>query len=92
VIALAGAPRYQRSPLPWDIERDGSVLHVRLTPPLVDDWEAILEAIHSSLVPRPVAIYLPPAIEGGSATDADMIKLLWGAVESLGIPILRTQE
>ena len=32
----------------------------------------------------PLAIYLPSRIAGGSKTDADMLKMLWNALGSIG--------
>jgi hypothetical protein len=79
--------------MPWEIVQDASVLHVRLTPPLADDWEAIFEEIRGRLAPpRPLAIYLPAKINDGTKTDAEMLASLWEALQASGVPIMRERS
>lgn len=96
-VILRAAGIKQLAPLPptryeaamsWQVERDGSALHVRLAPPLSGEWEVVMDAVQANLDPLPLAIYLPSRIAGGSDTDADMLKMLWNALGSIGIPLL----
>jgi hypothetical protein len=75
-------------PMPWEVEPEGSALHVPITPPMEGEWESLLDAINAASDPPPYAIYLPPRIEGGSAEDADMLRELWDILGKRGIMIL----
>ena len=74
--------------VPWSIERDGSALHVHITGPMVEQWDALMNGIHDHLKPQPLAIHLPSRIEGGTETDAVRLTVLWEALGALGIPLL----
>jgi hypothetical protein len=74
--------------MPWQIERDGSALHVRIDAPMVDEWELLMDEIQANLVPKPLAIYVPSRIEGATETDAGMLILLWQALGDIGILVL----
>jgi hypothetical protein len=74
--------------MPWEIKKEGSALHVRISPP-VSDWPEIFESIRTNLSPPlPYAVYLPSRIEGGSAEDAEQLKILWDTVGKFGIVVL----
>jgi hypothetical protein len=74
--------------MPWSVERRESALHVTVSPPMVGEWEALMDAIEASLTPRPLAIHLPSKIPGATRTDAGLLKMLWQALGSLDIPLL----
>lgn len=74
--------------VPWSIERDASAVHVRITAPMVEQWDALMNGVHDHLTPRPLAIHLPSRIEGGTETDAVRLMVLWEALGALGIPLL----
>jgi hypothetical protein len=74
--------------VPWSIERDASAVHVHITGPMVEQWDALMNGIHDHLTPRPLAIHLPSRIEGGTETDAVRLTVLWEALGALGIPLL----
>ena len=74
--------------MPWEIERDGSAVRVQITLPTAGEWEQLLDAVQAALADEPKAVYLPSRIEGGSQTDADLLKVLWAALGASGVPIL----
>ncbi len=74
--------------MPWVIQREGLTLRVQIDPPMVDDWDDLMDEIRVRLVPKPLAVYLPSRIEGASQTDADMLKVLWRTLADIGIPVL----
>jgi hypothetical protein len=75
--------------MPCMIEHDGSSIHVRLTPPLGDEWEAIFDEIQAELAPpRPDVIYLPSTLDGGTSSDAEMLRLLGEALAAVGVELL----
>jgi hypothetical protein len=63
--------------MPWIIERDGSVVRVKIACP-VDDWDVLFEEIERRLrQERDVsAIELPERIPGASQIDADVLVVL----------------
>jgi hypothetical protein len=73
--------------MPWTIERDASALHVRITPPMLSEWEDLLDAVRVNLEPVPYAIYLPSRVEGFSQLDSEMLTELWQTLQH-GIMIL----
>ena len=76
------------APMPWSIERKESALHVHITGPMVEQWDALMNGLHDSLTPKPLAIHLPSRIEGGTETDAVRLMVLWETLGSFGIPLL----
>jgi len=74
--------------MPWSVQRIGSALHVEVSDPMSGRWEALMDEIHANLDPRPLAIHIPSKMPGATKTDADMLKMLWDALGSLGIPLL----
>jgi len=78
--------------MPWSVERIGSALHVRISPPMAGGWEALMDEIQSDLDPRPLAIHIPSKMPDATKTDSDMLKMLWDALGSLGIPLLPPPE
>jgi hypothetical protein len=74
--------------MPWSVERIGSALHVHIGSPMTGEWEALMDEIQSDLDPRPLAIHIPSKMPGATKTDGDMLKMLWDALGSLGIPLL----
>jgi hypothetical protein len=74
--------------MPWSVERIGSALHVHMSPPMTGEWEALMDEIQSDLDPRPLAIHIPSKMPNATKTDSDMLKMLWDALGSLGIPLL----
>ena len=85
---LCSMTRGMNAFVPWSIERDGSALHIHITGPVVEQWDALMNGIHDHLKPRPLAIHLPSRIEGGTETDAVRLTVLWEALGALGIPLL----
>ena len=75
--------------MPWSVERTRSAVNVHITMPMAGEWEPLMDEIHDSIgKPKPLAIHLPSKVPGATKTDADMLKLLWDALGSLGIPLL----
>jgi hypothetical protein len=74
--------------MPWSVERVGSALHVQISVPMAGEWEALMDEIQASLDPRPLAIHIPSKMAAATNTDRDMLKMLWDALGSLGIPLL----
>jgi hypothetical protein len=76
--------------MPWSVQRDGAALHVRIEKRMNDDWEQLLDEVTAQLdaQPPPAAIYIPSRVEGSSATDAEMLRLLWATLETRGVLIL----
>ncbi len=72
--------------MPWSVERSGSTLHVEISAP-VESWEALMDEIQANLKPVPKAIVLPSEVPGASATDKDLLKMLWAGLGSEGIPL-----
>jgi hypothetical protein len=73
--------------MPWSVERAGSILRVDISVP-VESWEGLMDEIQSNLDPVPTAIVLPSEITGASTADRDLLKMLWAALGSEGIPLL----
>ncbi len=75
--------------MPWSVEQAGSALHVHISMPMTGEWEPLLDEIENSIgPPRPVAIHLPSKLPGATRTDREMLRLLWDALGSHGIPLL----
>jgi hypothetical protein len=74
--------------MPWQVERDASALSIDISAPMEGEWEALMEAVDAQLEPTPLAVHLPSRLEGGTKMDADVLKLLWHGLASLGIPLL----
>jgi hypothetical protein len=74
--------------MPWSVERADHSLNVFITAPMAGEWEALLEDVRGKLDPSPLAIFVPSTIDGGSSTDADLLRLFCAAVGSLDIPIV----
>jgi hypothetical protein len=75
--------------MPWSVEREGSALRVELSAPMVGEWEPLMDEIQAQIgAPRPLAIHLPSRIAGATKTDQDMLKMLWDALGSVGVPLL----
>jgi hypothetical protein len=56
---------------------------------MVGEWERLMDEIQANIgAPPPVAIHLPSRIDGATKTDSDILKMLWDALGSLGIPLL----
>ena len=85
---MSFGPEGMNAVMPWSVERDSSALHVRITPPMLDEWEDLLDAVRANLEPVPYAIYLPSRIEGSSQLDSEMLTELWQTLQKLGILIL----
>lgn len=47
-----------------------------------------MDEIQTNLKPVPKAIVLPSEVAGATATDKDLLKMLWAALSSEGIPLL----
>jgi hypothetical protein len=73
--------------MPWSVERVGATLRVEITVP-VESWEALMDEIQANLKPVPKAILLPSEVPGASKADRDLLKMLWAALGSEGIPLL----
>jgi hypothetical protein len=78
--------------MPWEIEPDGSAVHVRIAPPMEGEWEPLLDAIKAASDPLPYVIYLPSRIEGGSSEDAELLRELWDILGKRGILILPSKD
>lgn len=77
--------------MPWDIERDGSALHVRITPSV--HWSRIFEDVRTNLAePLPDVVYMPSRIEGGSAEDAEQLRVLRDTVGKFGVIVLPPRD
>jgi hypothetical protein len=63
---------YERG-MPLSIERKESALHVQITAPRVEQWDALMNGPPQ---PKPLAIHLPSRIDGGK--EADGVRLLVG--------------
>jgi hypothetical protein len=74
--------------MPWGIDREGSALRVHILPPMEDEWDALTDELQRQLDPKPVAVYIPSHIVGGTEADADMLKIVWGSLQNAGIVIL----
>jgi hypothetical protein len=74
--------------MPWSVQRIGSALHVQVSDPMTGEWEPLMDEIHANLDPRPLAIHIPSKMSDATKTDGDMLKMLWDALGSLGIPLL----
>jgi len=74
--------------MPWSVERVGSALHVEISPPMVSEWEPLMDEIQANLNPTPLAIHLPSRIPEATKTDQDMLKVMWQSLGALGIPLL----
>jgi hypothetical protein len=85
---LATNQRGMNADMPWSIERTGSALHVTISVPMDGEREPLMDEVQANLAPKPLAIHLPSKIEGATKTDGDMLKVLWDALGSLGIPLL----
>jgi hypothetical protein len=59
-----------------------------------DDWEQLLDEVTAQLdaQPPPAVIYIPSTVEASSATDAEMLRLLWATLELRGVLILRPPD
>jgi hypothetical protein len=78
--------------MPWEIDRDRSVLHVRITAP-VSDWPALFEGVRTNLTqPLPYVVYMPSYIEGGSAEDAQQLRVLRDTVGKFGVLVLSPES
>jgi hypothetical protein len=71
--------------MPWSVQRKGSTLRVEISVP-IENWEALMDEIQANLKPVPKAIVLPSEVPGASATDKDLLKMLWAALVPEGIP------
>jgi hypothetical protein len=71
----------------WSITRDGSTMHLDIQMP-VADWGELLDSVQAALEPRPNAVVLPSSIEGATATDAQMLRVLWDALASVAVPLV----
>ncbi len=74
--------------MPWSVERVGSALHIEISPPMLAEWEQLMDEIQANLTPAPLAIHLPSRIADATKTDQDMLKVMWQSLGSLGIPLL----
>lgn len=75
--------------MPWQVERVGETLHVRIAAP-VRDWPGLMEEVVVSLEPRPDVILIPEAISGGDETDNDLLQILCSALGgAMGMPLRR---
>ena len=74
--------------MPWEIEREASVVRVQIEAPMGGEWERLMDEIQANLKPVPKAVYLPARLPDGTRTDADMLKILWQSLTDLGVPIL----
>ncbi len=74
--------------MPWKIQREASAVRVQIEAPMGGEWERLMDEIQATLQPVPLAVYLPSKVQGGTKTDADMLKILWQSLVDLGIPIL----
>jgi hypothetical protein len=81
-------PRGVKQEMPWSVERVGSGLHVHVAMPMIGEWEAVMDEVQANLDPRPLAIHIPSKMAGATNTDTDMLKMLWDALGSHGIPLL----
>lgn len=72
----------------WEIFSEGKVLHVRIAAP-VADWSAIFDSVSEHLRPRPDAVALPAELPGGTASDTEMLRTLWGSLMDLGLTVYR---
>ena len=73
--------------MPWSVERTGSTLRIKISTP-VSGWEELMDEIQANLKPVPKAIVLPSEVPGATAADKDLLKMLWAALRSEGIPLL----
>jgi hypothetical protein len=74
--------------MPWGVEREGSTLRVHILPPMEGEWEPLTDELQRQLDPKPVAVYIPSYIVGGTQEDADMLKTVWSSLRDAGIVIL----
>lgn len=75
--------------MPWEVERVGETLHVRIAAP-VRDWPGLMEEVGGGLTPRPAVILIPDVISGGDETDADLLRILCSALGgAMGLPLQR---
>jgi hypothetical protein len=62
-------------------------MHLDIQMP-VADWGELLDSVQAALEPRPIAVVLPSSIEGATATDAQMLQVLWDALASVAVPLI----
>ncbi len=74
--------------MPWGIDREGQALRVHILAPMEGEWERLMDELQDNLTPLRKAVYMPSQVTGGTATDADMLKIVWQSLVDLGIPIL----
>jgi hypothetical protein len=75
--------------MPWSVERVGSALHVEITIPMAaGGWETLMDENEANLGAGLLAIHIPSKMAGATKTDTDMLKMLWDALGSHGIPLL----
>jgi hypothetical protein len=73
----------------WSVARVGSALHVSIAVPMTGEWDALLEAIQANLTqPKPLAIHIPSRVEGATAKDEEMLRVVWDSLAAAGIPLL----
>jgi hypothetical protein len=74
--------------MPWGIEQEDAAIRVHIVAPMDGQWASLAEAIDEWVRDRPKAVYLPADIRGGTARDAEQLKVVWSTLADLGIPIL----
>jgi hypothetical protein len=77
--------------MPWEIERSADVVHVRIEAPMTD-WDGLMRALPGKLRPKPSVVTLPSSVQGGTETDARMLKTLWMKVMELQVPVQREEQ
>jgi hypothetical protein len=75
----------------WNIERNGSTLHVSIVAP-VGDWGRLVDDVFSALDPQLAAVVLPREIVGGSRTDTRLLAGLWNVLALRGLTIQRAAD
>src|SRR3954464_14953584 len=56
----AGVPeRMRMAAMSWSVDKVGLALLISIAPPMLGEWESLLDEIDAKLDPRPAAIHLP---------------------------------
>ena len=84
-------PPAMLSPMSWTVKREGSTLHVTITPP-VHDWNPLLARLieEVDVVGGVTAITLPTELPFTDARDKTTLNALWAIFMDQGISIHRT--
>jgi len=74
--------------MPWNLRRDADALRVDIQPPMLTEWEALLDAIKAKVGSATLPVALPSSLPGLTNTDALMLKLLAVTLAAAGIVVI----